>query len=81
MKRHKLKTDPHLFSKVRAGFKTAEIRKDDRNFRVGDILILYPFDREKGERTSPDFCCREITHKVSGGQYGIEPGYCLLSMK
>ena len=81
MKRHELKVDPELFRAIRGGFKTAEIRKDDRGFEVGDILILYPFDRATGRAASPHVIHREVTHKVVGGQFGIEAGYCLLSMR
>ena len=44
---HKLKIDSKYFDAVRKGFKTFEIRKNDRNFEVGDKLILQEYDREK----------------------------------
>lgn len=37
---HELKTWPEYFEAVYNGLKTFEVRKDDRNFQVGDILIL-----------------------------------------
>lgn len=37
---HKLKTDPAVFQAVHGGGKTFEIRKNDRNFQVGDELWL-----------------------------------------
>ncbi len=37
---HKLKTDPMVFSHVYNGLKDFEIRKNDRNFHVGDTLLL-----------------------------------------
>mgnify|MGYP000173923804 CR=1 FL=1 len=80
-KRHQIKIDRALFQDLRLGRKTAEVRKDDRNYQVGDILIIYPFDKETGKPDGVDFVCREITHKLSGGQFGIEQGYCLLSIK
>lgn len=39
-KTHELKTDPEVFQDVYAGFKTFEIRKDDRDFELGDELYL-----------------------------------------
>lgn len=80
MKKHDLKIDSTLYKSVRTGVKTAEVRKDDRNYQVGDILIFSPVDSLTKKSVSPDFCCREITHKLDGGKYGIERGYCLLSM-
>jgi Domain of unknown function (DUF3850) len=41
---HKLKTWPLYFSAVRGGWKPFEIRKDDRDYKVGDVLILQCYD-------------------------------------
>lgn len=40
MKTHKLKTWPTYFQAVRSGKKTFEIRKNDRNYQVNDVLVL-----------------------------------------
>ena len=37
---HELKTDPAVFKAVSEGRKNFEIRKNDRNFQVGDELWL-----------------------------------------
>lgn len=37
---HLLKIWPQYFNDIRRGKKTAEIRFDDRDFRIGDTLIL-----------------------------------------
>ncbi|MCX7610250.1 MAG: DUF3850 domain-containing protein [Ignavibacterium sp.] len=37
---HKLKIYPEFFKEVCSGKKTFEIRKNDRGFQVGDILLL-----------------------------------------
>jgi hypothetical protein len=44
MTTHRLKCWPYYFSQILAGFKTSEIRKDDRNFAAGDILELREWD-------------------------------------
>ncbi|MDW5418109.1 DUF3850 domain-containing protein [Iodobacter sp. CM08] len=81
MATHELKIHPELFAEILLGNKTAEIRKDDRGFQLGDTLIIYPYDPECNERIGNDDCYRKVTHIVRGGQFGIEPGYVLLSMK
>jgi len=43
---HELKTLPSFFHAIRVGEKTFEIRKNDRNFEVGDRLQLKEWDGE-----------------------------------
>ena len=40
MKVHKLKLDSSYYDDSAAGIKTFEIRKNDRNYQVGDVLEL-----------------------------------------
>ncbi len=40
MKIHELKTDPDSFDSAIYGVKGVEIRFDDRNYQVGDLLVL-----------------------------------------
>ena len=46
VKEHKLKILPEYFNKVITGEKTFEIRKNDRNFQVGDYILLQEFFEE-----------------------------------
>ncbi len=46
MKKHYLKIWPEYFDAVRTGKKTFEVRKYDRHFVLGDILILHEYDPE-----------------------------------
>ena len=49
MTAHELKLDIKYFDDVKNGKKNFEIRKNDRNYKVGDILELRAFDVESGE--------------------------------
>lgn len=40
MNKHYLKTVQPYFDAIDQGLKTFEIRKNDRDFKVGDILVL-----------------------------------------
>ena len=40
MTRHSLKLNDRYFDAVRYGIKTFEIRKNDRDYKVGDLLIF-----------------------------------------
>lgn len=72
---HKLKTLPEFWDAVKSGEKTFEVRRNDRNFMVGDTLELIRH-ADSDERI---ITC-EITYVLTGGQFGIEPGYSVLGL-
>ena len=74
---HELKVLPRYYEKVVSGKKRFELRKDDRNFKVGDLIRLQEYDRDY---TGKD-CLVEIIYKLDGGNYGLEKGYCILSIE
>lgn len=86
MKRHELKTDPAAFHAVRLGTKTHEIRFNDRDFAVGDELLLRQTvfaaaDLKPGQShqyTGAELL-RRVTHIQEG--YGLAPGWVILSME
>lgn len=53
---HRLKTAPEPFSDVWSGAKLAEFRRNDRDFRAGDLLELLEYfegaSRARGSRGS-----------------------------
>jgi len=57
---HCLKTWPEHFELVLAGLKTFEVRRDDRGYRVGDLLCLQEWDPADGELTGRE-CQRRIS--------------------
>lgn len=78
MKLHELKILPEYYEKVLSGEKTFEIRKDDRNFKAGDIIRLCEHD---GKEFTGRSSLYDIIYKLDGGNYGLEKGYCILSIK
>lgn len=46
MKTHKLKTLPKYFKAQILGNKQFEVRKNDRDFHVGDVLVLEEWDNQ-----------------------------------
>lgn len=84
--KHILKTDPEPFQAVKRGDKTHEIRFNDRNFQLGDFLVLQETNfsaAEAKERNVPleltgDVAVTWITHIQEG--YGLMPGWVILSL-
>lgn len=58
---HDLKIWPDYFDDVAAGRKRAELRKNDRNFQVGDLCNLREFDPVTGKYTGRGVTA-SITH-------------------
>ncbi|WP_184722622.1 ASCH/PUA domain-containing protein [Caulobacter sp.] len=69
MNRHELKTWPKYFAAVRSGQKRFEIRRNDRDFKVGDILVLSEFDPATDTYTGQAEE-RQITFLLSEEDYG-----------
>jgi hypothetical protein len=73
MTTHELKSWPDYFEPLAAGIKTFELRRNDRNFQVGDILVLREYDDRKRVYTGRE-CRKRITYMLDGiGQGLIEP--------
>jgi len=83
---HELKTDPEVFAAVLDGSKTHEIRFNDRDFKIGDTLLLretrYTGQEMRGPEPRPlEYTGRETTRVVSHvlEGYGLKPGWVILS--
>lgn len=75
-----LKTLPEYFRAILSGEKNFEIRKNDRNFQVGDVLVLLEYDISKKEYTDR-IISKKITYILPGGQFGVEEDYCIMGLK
>lgn len=52
---HHLKILPEYFEAHRNGTKTDELRVDDRNYAVGDVLVLEEWEQKADEEVYPLF--------------------------
>lgn len=77
-KTHELKILPKYFSEVYSGNKTFEVRKNDRNFKVGDMLILKEWDIENQKFTGNQVK-RKITYILDNKIY-LKKGFVILSL-
>ena len=75
---HELKILPQWFEDIKTGKKKFELRKADRDFKVGDYLYLREF--ENGEYTGRN-CYVVIKYIFKGtGEYGLSEGYWILGI-
>ncbi len=76
--KHQLKILPEFFDAVKCGNKRFELRKNDRNYQVGDMLILEEWD---GQQYTGDSIVRFVTYVYHGkGKFGLAEGYCILGI-
>lgn len=75
-RRHKLKLAKMFFEDVRLGRKSFELRKNDRDYKIGDILELREMDN--GEPTGR-VIEKEITY-IMEGFAGLKEDYCILAL-
>jgi hypothetical protein len=78
---HTLKTWPEYWDAVDCGDKTFEVRRDDRNFKVGDTVQLIRWDKAILPANDGHYCCtRRIVYILHGDRFGIEPGYVVMGL-
>ena len=77
---HVLKAWDVFMADIASGKKTFEVRRNDRNYEHGDILILQGFDMESKKYTGKSIEA-EITYMLIGGIFGIDTDYCVMSIK
>lgn len=79
---HELKVSLAYWHPLANGEKPFEVRRDDRGFQRGDTLLLRCWN--------PTFNCHEsayepvrkrISYILTGGQFGIEPGYVVMGLQ
>ena len=85
---------------LKSGEKTFEVRRDDRGFQKGDILVLHRYGHNPEKYRQPGYMNvrnevvsgyamipevdkfeAEITYVLTGGQFGIAPGYVVLGLR
>lgn len=75
--KHDLKIAFKYFYSVLIGNKNFEVRYNDRNYKVGDILQLYEVDSD-GRKTG-DSCIRKVIYILDDSDY-LKEGYVILGL-
>lgn len=74
---HKLKIRPEYFKAVLSGEKKFEIRKNDRDFNVGDYLVLREYTENAYTGKQAIF---KVTYILADPEF-LMPGYVALSIQ
>lgn len=74
---HELKILPKYFNEVMSNNKHFELCKADRDYHVGDWILLKEF--ENGSYTGRESGCLCISYILRNcPEYGLADGYCIL---
>lgn len=93
MKVHELKIKEEYYKEVALGRKTFELRKDDRDYEVGDLIkfnkgLFNPYkydgksDMVEEYYPRPEDTLFQITYILRNvPEYGLDKDYCILGLK
>lgn len=79
-KEHKIKIKKRYYDAVLKGEKTFEIRKNDRDYNVGDIINFIPIADDCDMILPHNQTSYKVTYVFHGGEYGLEEGYCVFGI-
>lgn len=80
---HELKCWMPFFEHIFLGRKTFEVRRNDRGFQAGDVLVLRETDPNIGGSatyTGRRIRC-QITYVLSGENFGVKDGFAVLGFR
>ncbi len=76
---HYLDCETEYYQATEHGDKLFELRKNDKNFKLGDMVYLK--EVVNGIETGRTLLSKEITFIMYGNVHGIEKGYCIFQLK
>ena len=76
---HELKIWPQYYELVKSDIKPWEIRKNDRNYQIGDIIRFKEFDPKTNQYTGRNFV-RRIMFLFKQDGFGLQKGYCIFNV-
>lgn len=75
---HELKTTSPYFQAILDGLKTFDVRYNDRDFQIGDYLLLVETN-DKGRLLGRQLTVR-VKYMLFGGMFGVERDYVVMSI-
>lgn len=75
MKHHRLKTEPNYFKDIVVNAKKFELRKNDRDFQIGDMVTLREWHDGYYSGFEKTITIKYILKDCP--EYGLQDGYCI----
>jgi len=79
-RRHELKTWPPYWQHIDDGTKPFELRRNDRDFKVGDVLWLREFNPSGYGYFTGRSCWRRVTYVLDPEQFIAVPDWVILGL-
>ena len=78
---HKLKVWSEYMDDLISRKKSFEVRFNDRNFQLGDVLVLLEYDQKKNEYLDREFKV-EVTYILDNSVFdAVKDGYVVMAIK
>lgn len=86
MKLHELKIKHEYLVEVVMGRKTFELRKNDRDYQVGDLIRFIDIRQSYSDGCEYVYIDKDTLYKITYvlkdvPQYGLDKDYCILAIK
>ena len=78
---HNLKTWTEFYQAVTRGDKTFEVRKNDRDFKVGDLLNLIEVLPEENFKPTGNTSLFNVTYILKGSEWGLGENVVVMSIR
>lgn len=76
-KRHFIKINSRYVESISSGEKNFEVRYNDRDYQVDDVLVMYEVDDE--DKIKDNLLLRRVTYLLKDSDIeGLKPGWCVL---
>lgn len=77
---HHLKVWTEFFDAIESGAKPFEVRRNDRDYRVGDMLHLRDYDPYT-DTFSGRTAVRVVSYILKGGIFGVDPEFVVMGLQ
>lgn len=77
---HELKCWPQYYERIFTGEKKFELRKNDRDFQVGDWIQIREWDSATSNYTGNELTVR-VTYLLHGPCFGLQEGWVIMGIE